>query len=98
MPFSGVEVGWRLARAAWGHGYATEAATIALEYGFATAGLSEILAVTAETNLRSQAVMRRIGMTTDPGEDFHDPERTGGPAAQAGAVQEVLGRRWPQPA
>jgi RimJ/RimL family protein N-acetyltransferase len=79
MPFSGVEAGWRLARAAWGHGYATEAATIALKYGFATAGLSEILAVTAATNLRSQAVMWRIGMTTDPGEDFHDPDVPEGP-------------------
>jgi len=63
MPFTGVEVGWRLARSAWGHGYATEAAIVALEHGFGTVGLSEILAVTTRTNLRSQDVMRRIGMT-----------------------------------
>lgn len=74
MPFTGVEAGWRLARPAWGHGYATEAATAALEYGFTTVGLSEILAVTTVTNLRSQAVMRRIGMTTDPADDFDDPD------------------------
>jgi RimJ/RimL family protein N-acetyltransferase len=79
MPFTGVEVGWRLARSAWGHGYATEAATAALEYGFATLGLPEILAITTTTNLRSQAVMRRIGMTYDPAEDFDDPEVDEGP-------------------
>jgi RimJ/RimL family protein N-acetyltransferase len=79
MPFTGVEAGWRLARSAWGHGYATEAALAALAYGFATVGLPEIVAVTSATNLRSQAVMRRIGMTTDPAEDFDDPEVEQGP-------------------
>lgn len=79
MPFTGVEAGWRLARSAWGHGYATEAARAALEYGFVTVGLPEILAITTKTNLRSQAVMRRIGMSTDPAEDFDDPEVEQGP-------------------
>jgi RimJ/RimL family protein N-acetyltransferase len=74
MPFTGIEVGWRLARPAWGHGYATEAGLAALEYGFDVMGLPEILAVTMARNLRSQAVMRRIGMTTDPAEDFDDAD------------------------
>jgi RimJ/RimL family protein N-acetyltransferase len=74
MPFSGVELGWRLARPAWGHGYATEAGLAALRYGFGTMGLPEVLAVTMARNVRSQAVMRRIGMTTDPAEDFDDPD------------------------
>jgi RimJ/RimL family protein N-acetyltransferase len=74
MPFTGVELGWRLARPAWGHGYATEAALAALQYGFDIMGLPEIVAVTKARNLRSQAVMRRIGMTTDPAEDFDDPD------------------------
>lgn len=74
MPFAGTELGWRLARPAWGHGYATEAALAAMNYGFATMGLPEIVAVTMAANLRSQAVMRRIGMTTDPAEDFDDPD------------------------
>ena len=73
MPFTGVEIGWRLARAAWGLGYATEAARAVLDFGFHTVGLPEILAVTTATNLRSQAVMRRIGMTRDPADDFEDP-------------------------
>ncbi|MFF5482035.1 GNAT family N-acetyltransferase [Streptomyces sp. NPDC012935] len=73
MPFTGVEIGWRLARSAWGQGYATEAALKVLAYGFDTLELPEILAVTTATNLRSQAVMRRIGMTRNPADDFDDP-------------------------
>ncbi|RKN39669.1 GNAT family N-acetyltransferase [Micromonospora endolithica] len=76
MPFSGVEVGWRLARPAWGHGYATEAARAALAYGFDTVGLPEILAVVTAPNARSHALARRLGMTTDPAEDFDHPRVT----------------------
>ncbi|MEH6373055.1 GNAT family N-acetyltransferase [Streptomyces sp. KLMMK] len=72
MPFTGVEAGWRLARPVWGHGYATEAALAVVEFGFGELGLTEILAVTTATNLRSRAVMRRIGMTYDPADDFDD--------------------------
>ena len=74
MPFTGIELAWRLARPAWGHGYATEAGQAALRYGFDVLGQPEIVAVTMARNLRSQAVMRRIGMTTDPAEDFDDPD------------------------
>jgi RimJ/RimL family protein N-acetyltransferase len=79
MPFTGVEIGWRLARPAWGHGYATEAALASLAFGFDTLTLPEILAMTPTTNLRSQAVMRRIGMTRDPADDFDDPTVPDGP-------------------
>ncbi|QGV79982.1 GNAT family N-acetyltransferase [Streptomyces ficellus] len=79
MPFTGVEIGWRLARSAWGQGYATEAALAVLAHGFDTLALPEILAVTTATNLRSQAVMRRIGMTRDPADDFDDPTAPEGP-------------------
>jgi RimJ/RimL family protein N-acetyltransferase len=73
LPFHGVEIGWRLARPAWGHGYATEAARAALAYGFGTLGRREILAVAAAGNVRSHAVMKRLGMTHDPADDFDDP-------------------------
>ena len=79
LPFSGVEIGWRLARQAWGHGYATEAAQASLAFGFESLALPEILAVTTLTNLRSQAVMRRVGMTRDPDGDFDDPTEPDGP-------------------
>ena len=79
MPFTGIEIGWRLARSAWGHGYATEAAVASLAFGFQALALPEILAVTTVGNVRSQAVMRRIGMTRDPAEDFDDPAEPEGP-------------------
>ena len=59
----GVEVGWRLARHAWHHGYATEAARAALGVAFDGLGLAEIWSMTAVLNEPSQAVMRRLGMT-----------------------------------
>ena len=59
----GMEVGWRLARHAWHHGYATEAARAALNVAFDGAGLSEIWSMTAVLNEPSQAVMRRLGLT-----------------------------------
>jgi RimJ/RimL family protein N-acetyltransferase len=69
-----VEVGWRLAHEAWGHGYATEAARGALAFGFREAGLEEIISMTSAQNLRSRAVMRRVGMSHSPVEDFAHPQ------------------------
>jgi RimJ/RimL family protein N-acetyltransferase len=79
LPFKGVEAGWRLTRWAWGRGYATEAARAVLEYGFAQLHLPEILAIAAAGNVRSHAVMRRLGMTHDPADDFDDPTVPAGP-------------------
>jgi RimJ/RimL family protein N-acetyltransferase len=73
VPYPGIEVGWRLVRSAWGRGYATEAARAAVAYGFDVAGLPEIVSVTAEVNVASRAVMRRLGMVHDPAEDFDHP-------------------------
>jgi RimJ/RimL family protein N-acetyltransferase len=58
----GMEVGWRLVRHAWHHGYATEAARAAVAVAFDGAGLAELWSMTAVLNEPSQAVMRRIGM------------------------------------
>jgi ribosomal-protein-alanine N-acetyltransferase len=68
-----VEIGWRLARSAWGNGYATEAALAALRFGFEGAGLDEIVSFTTLANHRSRAVMERIGMSHNPGDDFDHP-------------------------
>jgi RimJ/RimL family protein N-acetyltransferase len=59
----GTEIGWRLAKHAWHHGYATEAARAALDVAFNGASLPEIWSMTAVLNTPSQAVMRRIGLT-----------------------------------
>jgi RimJ/RimL family protein N-acetyltransferase len=64
------EIGWRLTRNAWGHGYATEAAAAALRDGFTRIGLREIVAYTAPDNRRSQALMYRLRMQRDSSRDF----------------------------
>jgi RimJ/RimL family protein N-acetyltransferase len=69
----GVEVGWRLARRFWGNGYATEAATASVGFGFASLGLNEIVSMTSVVNIRSRHVMERLGMTHDPSDDFEHP-------------------------
>jgi RimJ/RimL family protein N-acetyltransferase len=68
-----VEIGWRLAREHWGKGYATEAARASLQYGFEQLGLDEIVAFTVPQNVRSRAVMERIGMTRRSADDFEHP-------------------------
>ena len=73
------EIGWRLARSAWGHGYATEAAKAALATAFGVIGMGEVVSFTAIGNKRSQQVMRRIGMTRQASEDFDHPRVAGGP-------------------
>jgi RimJ/RimL family protein N-acetyltransferase len=73
-PGPALEVGWRLSPDAWGHGYATEAARGAVDWGFANRPeADEIIAITARTNLASQAVMRRLGMVHEPWRDFDHP-------------------------
>jgi RimJ/RimL family protein N-acetyltransferase len=62
-----IEVGWRLAREAWGAGYASEAAHEALRIAFETLELPEVVSFTALPNRRSMAVMQRIGMREDGG-------------------------------
>ena len=74
IPFHpAVEAAWRLARHAWGAGYATEAARGALGDGFGRCRLAEVYAITARSNLKSQAVMRRLGFERQPEADFDHP-------------------------
>jgi RimJ/RimL family protein N-acetyltransferase len=61
-----VEVGWRLARSAWGRGYATEAARAALGFGFDEHAVSEIIAIVDPANDRSRRVAEKLGMTPRP--------------------------------
>jgi RimJ/RimL family protein N-acetyltransferase len=68
-----VEIGWRVAAAYWGMGYATEAARLALGVGFSTVRLDEIVSFTAVANWRSRRVMERLGMRRSASEDFEHP-------------------------
>jgi RimJ/RimL family protein N-acetyltransferase len=68
-----VEIGWRLAFDAWGHGYATEGARAVLAFGIETLRLPEIVSYTAPSNLRSIRVLERIGLRRDERDDFEHP-------------------------
>ena len=68
-----VEIEWRFVPQAWRQGYASEAARAALDWAFANLDRDKILAFTADTNLASQGVMRKIGMVADPSRDFDHP-------------------------
>ncbi len=73
LPFSPcVEILWRLARPHWGHGYATEAASAALNVGFEQLDLQEIVSFSVVNNHRSRAVMEKLNMI-DTGETFEHP-------------------------
>lgn len=73
LPFSPcVEIAWRLAQGYWHQGYASEAARVALRFGFVELDLEEIVAFTSLGNLRSQVVMVRLGMRRSP-ENFQHP-------------------------
>lgn len=69
-----MEVGWRLARHAWGAGYATEAGLEALRVALGPAGLDRVWSITAMGNTRSQAVMTRLGLVEHS--RYRHPDRT----------------------
>ena len=88
------EIGYRFARHAWGHGYATEAAQEAVRFGFERAGLLEIVSMTAVGNVRSRAVMRKLGMTHDPGDDFDHPRIPDGHPLKRHVLCRLTRDRW----
>ena len=89
-----VEIGWRLKRSAWGQGYATEAARACLVHGFETLGLSEVVSFTTVLNEPSQAVMRRLGMHTDPAEDFDHPRVPEGHPVRRHVLYRLTADEW----
>lgn len=89
-----VEVGWRLARASWGRGYATEAAEGALDYGFGELHLREIVAFATPLNERSIRVMERIGMIRDEEGDFEHPRIPEGSPLRRHVLYRIRREDW----
>jgi len=72
-PLNEVELGWRLAREAWGRGYATEGARASLSWCWANLDTPTVMAITVPANTRSRHVMEKIGMAYVEGGDFDHP-------------------------
>ena len=60
-----VEIGWRVPRALWGRGLATEAARAVLEFGFVQVGLDRVVSICRVENRASARVMEKLGMRLD---------------------------------
>jgi RimJ/RimL family protein N-acetyltransferase len=87
-----VEIGWRLARAHQGRGYATEAARAALRFGFTAAGLHEIVSFTVPANVASRRVMEKLGMQHT--EDFDHPSLPAGHPLQRHVLYRLSRAAW----
>jgi RimJ/RimL family protein N-acetyltransferase len=88
-----MEVAWRLAHAHWGQGYATEAATAWLDHAFGPLGLQRVISITDPPNLRSLAVMHRLGMMFEREAEVEDS----GVVFQA-VIHALTAEQWAEPA
>lgn len=89
-----VEVGWRLAREHWGHGYATEAARAALRFGFERLELAEIVSFTVPANGRSRRVMEKLGLRHEAQDDFAHPGLPIGHALRRHVLYRMTKDAW----
>ncbi|MGI9509440.1 MAG: GNAT family N-acetyltransferase [Geminicoccaceae bacterium] len=89
-----VEVGWRLPRAAWGHGYATEAGRAALDLAFDRLGLDEVVSMAVDGNHRSTRVMERLGMKHRPADDFGHPKLPFGHPLRSHVLYRLGRKAW----
>ena len=89
-----VEVGWRLAAEHWRRGYASEGGRVALAYAFETLGLEDVVSFTAETNVKSIAVMERLGMVRDHEGDFQHPAVPVGHRVRPHVLYRLSRQRW----
>ena len=89
-----VQIGWRVARPFWGRGYAPEAATTCLRFGFETLQLPEIVANTAPDNHRSRRVMEKLGMVRDLRDDFDHPRIPSGHPLRRQVLYRLTREDW----
>ena len=92
-PSGTFEVGWRLAPEFWGKGFASEGAGALLDFGFSKLGLQEIISFAVWSNVRSMAVMERLGMRRDPSADFDHP-RVVDPALKRHVLYRLKREDW----
>jgi RimJ/RimL family protein N-acetyltransferase len=69
------ELGYRLKKAYWGQGFATEGSEALIKKGFREVGVTKVVATTMSANVRSRRVMEKIGLRFEceyvyPGEPF----------------------------
>ena len=89
-----VELGWRIARAFWGQGYAPEAARAAIAFGFGNLALPELVANTSPNNVNSQRVMVKLGMTRNAADDFDHPRVPEGSTLRPQVLYRLRRDRW----
>jgi RimJ/RimL family protein N-acetyltransferase len=89
-----VEIGWRLALDLWGRGYATEGAGVALEFGFESLQLEQIVSFTVPANVRSRAVMERLGMRRTPADDFDHPQLSAADPLRRHVLYRLTRAEW----
>ncbi|MFM5918556.1 MAG: GNAT family N-acetyltransferase [Novosphingobium sp.] len=95
LPFAGqIEIGWQLAFDQWGHGFASEAAMASLDWGFAELAVDTIFAITSTGNVRSRAVMERLGMHYISGADFDHPKVAPGSALLRHVTYAISRPAW----
>jgi ribosomal-protein-alanine N-acetyltransferase len=91
-----VEIGWRLAKAHWGEGYATEAARAVLDDAFTRLEIAAVVSMTAVPNEPSQRVMQRLGMHRDPADDFDHPNVPAGHWLRRHVLYRLTADEWRQ--
>ncbi len=91
-PAPGVEASWRMAPAAWGRGYMTEAMKALLADGFKRHGWTDVVSMTAASNRRSQSLMKRLGFSRDPSADFQHPRLPDGHSMRPHVVYRLKPR------
>jgi len=87
------EIGWRFAGEHWGHGYATESAAAWMSWAFTELGVPRLISVTDAPNVRSIAVMKRLGMVFDHEADLEDDSESGGERFRA-VVHSITAEQW----
>jgi len=88
-----IEIGWRLAKAYWGHGYASEAACAALTFAFDVLKLPEVYSFASTSNLKSRAVMERLGLFNTHN-NFNHPVIPAGNPLQEHALYKIDKNTW----